>query len=109
MTKIATMKQQVMAHFGEWEEERGFGPCGAVAALLRERGYGRVAFCEYDLHDGTYPFSHFVIVTDKGHIIDITNPFTGGTHVNVEILPDDEMPDLVEDEDVQYWRERLAA
>jgi len=110
MTKTErTLRNQVMSHIEDWEEEKGFGPCGAVAALLREQGYGQVAACEYDLHDGAYPFPHFVIVTDTGRIVDISNPFSGGSYVNLEILPDDEMPDLVEDGDIAYWRERLAA
>ncbi|OGS01166.1 MAG: hypothetical protein A2V88_08780 [Elusimicrobia bacterium RBG_16_66_12] len=107
MTKTEqTMKAQVMAHYEEWQEEKGFGPCGAVAALLRERGYGRIATCDVDLHDG-FPFPHFVIMTDSGRIVDVTNPFEG-TYVNIELLDDNEMPDLVQDEDVAYWRERLA-
>jgi hypothetical protein len=71
----------------------GVGPCGVYAAVRREHGWGQVAFCEARVRGGPM-FGHYVIVTDDGGIIDLTNP-TGEEleYIDVEPLAPDEMPD----------------
>ena len=105
----------VAQHYEDFSDREGFGPCGAVAAVLRERGLGQVMLTAVDLHDGNFPFGHFVIQTESGEIIDWTNPFRGSTYCNLdgsdeavfEALADDELPDLVDEAALAYWRERL--
>jgi hypothetical protein len=120
-TKPATGPDQtnlhpaVALHYEDFTEREGYGPCGAVAAVLRERGMGQVMLTAVDPHDGSSPFLHFVIQTDQGEIIDWTNPFSGSTYGDPDMpdepvfvaLEDDELPDLVDDVALDYWRERL--
>jgi hypothetical protein len=98
-----------MSNYEDWQETTGLGPCGAVAVVLRERGFGKIAVCEYDLRDGSCPFPHYVIVQPSGNILDTTNPFTGGQYRDVEVLDDTEWPDCIGEGEAQYWRDLLAS
>lgn len=112
---LTNLHPAVAQHYEDFSDREGFGPCGAVAAVLRERGLGQVMMTAVDLHDGNFPFTHYVIQTEQGEIIDWTNPFRGSTYCSLggsdeavfEALPDDELPDLVGETVLAYWRERL--
>jgi hypothetical protein len=111
---LTNLHPAVAPHYADFEDREGYGPCGAVAVVLRERGMGQVMMTTVDLHDGSFPFSHYVIQTDQGEILDWTNPFSGSTY-SAEVpdepiflaLPDDELPDLVDEIALDFWRKRL--
>ena len=94
--------------YGEWEREFGFGPCGALAVLLREAGYGRVAVCQ--ARQDTRPaFTHYINLTDDGWITDLCNPLDEElTYTEVDVLNDDEMPELVGPVEVDWLRARIT-
>lgn len=113
---LTNLHPAVAPHYEDFEACEGYGACGAVAVVLRERGMGQVAVTAVDLHDGSYPFPHFVILTDQGEVLDWTNPFSGSTYSNPSDMPDepifvvladDELPDLVDEYALDFWRERL--
>jgi len=94
--------------YAEWEDRFGFGPCGALAVLLREAGYGHVAVCQAR-GKGQMSFTHYVNVTDDGWITDLANPLDEPlTYEGVEVLNDDEMPELVGSEELAWLRERIT-
>ena len=104
------MTNEMEAHCIAHQEEFGFGPCGSFAALLRRRGVGRIAICDYRMPGEEFGFGHFVVIDTKGNIIDLVNPFVGeGEYADLEIIPDDEMPDLVTDEEIAFWDSRIGA
>jgi hypothetical protein len=56
-----------------------------------------------------------VIQTAQGEILDWTNPFSGSTYCAegpdesiFVLLPDDELPDMVDDAALDFWRKRLS-
>ena len=120
---MEAMHPDVELHYAEYEDTRGFGPCGAVAAMMRRRGMGQIAITTVQTDDG-YTFCHYVIIDGAGTVIDWTNPFPAGRYLAEEfawgfggsagdnpfvILPDDEMPDVVDEADINFWEERIAA
>ena len=99
-----TMEAHCIAH----TEEFGFGPCGSFAALLRRRGIGRIAVCDYVMPGKEFGFGHFVVIDADDNIIDLVNPFVGeGEYVDLEIISDDEMPDLVTETEITFWDKRV--
>ena len=92
--------------YEQFEDEFGFGPCGAYAALRREQGWGDVAACI--ARSGHTEFPHYIIVQD-GDIIDLANPLGEPlTYHDIEILENNEMPDLCwTGEAINWLRERL--
>lgn len=92
--------------YEEWQEKWGFGPCGAYAALRRKQGWGDIAICNAKIADGT-EFPHYVIVQD-GAIIDLANPLGETlTYEGIEILDDDEMPEVTDSETIDWLEARM--
>lgn len=61
-------------------------------------------------HQEEFGFCHFVVIGADGRIIDHTNPFISeGEYADLEILPDDEMPDLVTEDEIAFWDRRISA
>ncbi len=90
--------------YDEWETRRGFGPCGAYAALKRQEWGMAVAVCTAS--DGLTEFTHYVLV-DAGEIVDWANPLGEPlTYTDIEVLDADEMPELVEQDVIAWLRER---
>jgi hypothetical protein len=109
MMKVLTsnIDHQLDRVYEDWQDTFGFGPCGAYAALRREQGWGEVAACVARAEDGT-EFSHYVIIQD-GDIIDLANPLGEPlTYHELDILDNDELPDLVDETEVAWLRERLS-
>ena len=103
------MTPTMESHCIDHQEAFGFGPCGSYAALLRQRGIGQIAVCDYRLPGEAFGFAHFVVIDADGNIIDHTNPFIGeGEYADLEILPDEEMPDLVTEEEIAFWDSRIS-
>ena len=101
----STMSDALGAVYDEFSEKFGFGPCGAYAALKREEGWGKVAIVIAETADGKTEFPHYVITNGKGErIIDLANPFDDElTYRDMEILDDDEMPELNDDREAIEW------
>jgi len=94
--------------YDAWQREYGFGPCGPLAVLLREAGYDHVAVCQAR-GKGQISFTHYVNVTDDGWITDLANPLDEPlTYEDVEVLNDDEMPELIGLEELTWLRERVT-
>ena len=109
-TTISSISDKMAEHYSEWEETFGYGPCGAFSALKREEGWGQVAICFANVkgegQNFATGFSHYVIISENS-IVDLTNPFDEELEYSeIEILPKDEMPDLVDEEAINWLRER---
>ena len=105
-THTSTIAENLAEIYPEFENEWGFGPCGAYSALKREEGWGDVAVCTAHTAGDDMGFSHYVIISDG--IIDMSNPLDEElTYTNIEILNADEMPDLVDAEVIDWLRERI--
>ncbi|MCK9597579.1 MAG: hypothetical protein M0R06_00985 [Sphaerochaeta sp.] len=85
----------------------GIGPCGAYAALLRERGKGDIVVCLAHPADGSAPFTHYAIWKDGIGLIDRANQ-TGRRleYTDMEILPPYELPELIGPEEIGWLRQR---
>jgi len=111
-TEANRLRERVLSRYEAFQDRFGFGPCGAVAQVLRERGVGPIAMV-WCAEPGTDPddiytgFTHYVNLGRKGKIIDASNPFTGCAYKIEEALEPEEWPDLVDEEAVQFWRECL--
>lgn len=95
--------------YSEWEDEFGFGPCGAYAALKRSEGWGKVAYCwAYETAENYYGgFGHYVVIDPQGDIIDLTNPLEIELQYDdIDILADDELPELVTEVEIEWLRAR---
>jgi len=99
----STISDKLDKVFEDFEDEFGFGPCGAFTALKREQGWGDVAVCV--AHAGDTKFTHFVIV--DGGIIDLANPLDEPlTFTDLDVLDADEMPELCNEKTVEWLRQR---
>ena len=113
---VSGLSDQLEKVYQDYQDTFGFGPCGALAALQRERGWGDVAVCTATAQDGT-EFAHYIIIDADGDIIDLANPVTFWgqqideelSYTEIEILPAGEMPDMVDADVVTWMRERIAA
>ena len=92
--------------YDEFADTFGIGPCGAYAALRREQGWGQVASCLAGMPNDKNPFPHYVIVGSG--IIDGSNPLGYRLEYSeIDILGKDEMPDLIDETEVAWLRERM--
>lgn len=107
--KLKDLKAKVMDLYDEWQDEFGYGPCGEVACLLREAGYGKVALAMVPqcTPGGTFGTPHYVVLESDGQIVDISLPWDAGSYDVEEILEEDEYPELVTAESVDWWRDRI--
>lgn len=97
----STLSDKLAEVYPDFENEFGFGPCGAYAVLKREQGWGDVAVCVAEMRDSVFP--HYIIVSD-GSIIDLANPLGEPLYyTEVEILDADEMPELCWDGEAVGW------
>jgi len=102
-TLTSTMSDRLGTVYEEFSDKFGFGPCGAYAALKREEGWGKVAIVIAETADGKTEFPHYVII-DGSEIIDLANPFDDElSYQDIEILDDDEMPELNDDREAIEW------
>lgn len=98
---VSSISDSLAANYTDFENAFGFGPCGAYAALKREQGWGKVAVCTAS--DGKVEFTHYVIITTDG-IVDLANPLDCElTYTDLDILNDDEMPELCDDREAIDW------
>lgn len=108
----STLSDSMAIYYDDFAETFGIGPCGAYCALKREQGWGQIAVALATVPGNShpfipsYPFPHFVIMQD-GVIIDLTNPH-GETliYTEIELLDPDEMPDLVNQDMIDWLKER---
>jgi len=102
----SSISEKLERVYEEFEETYGYGPCGAYAAILREDGVGQVAVCIAKAEGMTYGFTHYVIV--DGGIIDLANPLGEELEYSqVQVLDNDEMPELVTQADIDCLREMM--
>ena len=105
------IKQTVATHRVEFENRFGIGPCGAIAVILRERGFGHIIYAEAN-DDPTNEcgwFGHYLI-RSLGKLVDLTNPFACPlAYRDVQRLRGDELPELMTTKcaEINFWRERL--
>lgn len=107
---VSTLQNSLADVYEDWTDEFGIGPCGAMAAFLREQGYGDVAVCT--AHDGDADelgFTHYIILSD-GDIIDLANPFDDDSLIyrDIEVLDSDEMPECIGEVEVEWMRQRIT-
>lgn len=101
----STLSAEMEDIYDDFQATFGFGPCGAYSALQRSRGNGQVAVCIAS--DGRVEFPHYINIVDGNGIVDFTNPMDSElTYREIEILDDDEMPDLVDDAVIRWIAER---
>lgn len=99
----SAISDSLAAEYENFENEFGFGPCGAYAALKREQGWGQVAICI--ARAGNTEFPHYIIVDDDS-IIDLANPLGEPlTYTDIDILDTNEMPELCQDREAVDWLE----
>lgn len=91
-------------HYDEFGDTFGFGPCGVYSELVRQDTGMDVAIATAVAPDGQ-EFPHYVLWNDG--IIDYTNPFDEPLKFkDIEILPKDEMPELVSQTEISWLRDR---
>ena len=105
--ELAQLRKRIQELTPQWEDEFGIGNCGAIACLLRERGYGKVALTFFP--DGAgLPTAHYVIAEPDGQMLDATGWCEDGGACEVhDLFDEDEYPDLYGEREVAWWRERI--
>lgn len=103
------LRAKVMEHYDEWQDDQGYGPCGEVACVLRERGLGRIALVmvKQSTPSGLYDTPHYVILEDDGQIIDVSLPWDADDWTVEDILDADEYPELATADTIEWWRQRI--
>ncbi len=104
-----SLHRQVLRHYAAFADRFGIGPCGAVTAALRRLGYGEVMVCEareIGRSQQTDWFAHYVLVSPPGRRIDLGHPFRL-EYRDCQMLDAGEMPDLVDEETIAWWLDRL--
>lgn len=87
-----------------FQDEFGIGMCGHISAMLRENGAGDVAFCWANYTGHNDEFGHFFIITTAGETVDHA-AFGELEYNEIEILPADEMPDMVTMESLERFKQ----
>ena len=110
---MAIPKTQVKKRdYQEFQDKFGFGPCGPIAYILRERGHGDIYFGYFGPpEDLIKSFPHVWIENKRGQIIDLANSDRkrkGLSYWDKEKLGKHEMPDLVDIEMINFWREKFC-
>ena len=105
----STLSDDMAFLYDKFENSFGFGPCGAYSAYLRSMNMGDIAVCIAT--DGDIEFPHYVIVQQWGdtlNIIDFTNPFDNElTYSEIDILGPDEMPEMVDNNLIEWFRNNV--
>ena len=110
-TLASDMNPVVEAHYGEWEDEKGYGPCGAVA-LARRLQHGWPIVVGYRHGQGDDPLmgtAHYVNRLPDGSLLDESNPNPEDTEYSTEDdaeLGPDELPDLADEDAARWWLAR---
>ena len=110
MTILTSTLQNDLAEMYEtWTDEFGIGPCGAMAAYLREQGWGDVAVCTArDTEADEFGFTHYIILDTDGDIIDLANPFDDDLiYGEIERLDADEMPECIGETEIAWMRQHI--
>lgn len=113
--KLAKVREVVRQHGEAYQEQFGVGPCGALAIILKDAGWGQLAFAESNsvehAHDDYKWYPHYVILDAKGNVLDVSGEYlvsAAPKAVYREIEKMDEPADpLWGDEDLNFWRTRL--
>ena len=104
-TLTSSLDQKLEEAYRDFEDTFGIGPCGAYAAIRREQGWGEIATCIAHTANGT-EFTHYVIW--DGGIIDLANPLGEElTYTDLDILDHDEMPELIDETEINWLKERI--
>jgi len=112
--RIEALREVVRKHADEYQGRFGIGPCGALAMLLKEYGWGPICYAETS-DTPAQPhswFGHYLNRASNGLLIDISGCYIFGPgrqadYRDIEEVdgPDD---DLWTKKDLDFWRERLG-
>ena len=106
------MNPVVSRHCAEWEDEMGFGPCGAVALARRmQKGWGIVmGYRHRPDQDPFFGWPHYVSRLPDGTLLDETNPLSEtDTCFSIDEdaeLPPHEIPDVATEQYARWWLEK---
>jgi hypothetical protein len=97
----------------DYIDKTGIGPCGPVAEVLRDLGYGEIETGYFGPRDDIFEsIPHYWIRTKSGAILDLTNQGASNpkyTYWDIHQLKHNEKCDFIVwgKSDYNFWKERI--